>query len=98
MTKPQWKDATSYRKGETDKEPTTWTLRLDGVYVAITKSHIYYKGTWIMSFEPWFKHMEVGPAENFTAEQVQDLAARKAMDALRDTHNALRSLLYPGEI
>lgn len=45
----EWKDTTTYRRGETRGEnPTSWTLRTDRLRITVVSDHIHYAGQWIM--------------------------------------------------
>lgn len=50
MSKPDWKDATSYSQGQRGKtNPTAWECRVEGIRIWVSCGHIYYPGEWVMS-------------------------------------------------
>jgi hypothetical protein len=45
----QWKDATSYSKGQSGVvAQTAWSTEVDGLYIFVSCGHINYKGSWII--------------------------------------------------
>lgn len=53
--RPQWQDITSYSRGQADRIPSTWQLRLTrDVVITITRGHIYDRDNWVMHCRPWF--------------------------------------------
>lgn len=48
----QWKDATKYSRGDKERIPTVFEVKL-GVYrLVVMSSHIYYPGQWVMTLQP----------------------------------------------
>jgi hypothetical protein len=50
--KPEWKDETSYSRGDTKREPRTWTIKhgegsVTPLRVTVTR-HINYPGEWLL--------------------------------------------------
>ena len=44
-----WKDCTSYSRGNKERIPTAFELRFpSGLLLVIMSGHIYYKGEWVM--------------------------------------------------
>lgn len=47
---PEWKDATTYSQGERGKkEPSSWETVIAGVRVWVSKAHIGYPETWVVT-------------------------------------------------
>lgn len=44
----QWKDATSYQRGDKERIPTAYELKLTGLRIYITCAHIHHEPDWIM--------------------------------------------------
>lgn len=44
----EWKDTTSYSRGEKERKPNTWTVKNGGVSITVTCGHIHHPGAWIM--------------------------------------------------
>ena len=55
----EWKDTTSYRQGDKERVPTTWTRNLSGVRLTVTRSHIYYPDRWAYMAHPLFNVREL---------------------------------------
>lgn len=48
--KLNWIDITSYKKGDTERIPKTWELKLEELrYRVIVTRHIYYENTWLLT-------------------------------------------------
>lgn len=62
----QWKDITSYSRGG-DTTPHWWELCVRGVRLAVGDSHVYMKGSWLLTCLPFF--------------DLHQLAAKSEMDA-----------------
>lgn len=79
MTKLQWKDATSYSRGERGTvPPRTYATTVAGEGVAVTCGHIYYPGQWILR-SPGLGVIEPHPfaeVADMTPEQAQDAALK----------------------
>lgn len=55
-----WKDVSSYSKGDTDRSPRTVQLDVAGLRVVVTR-HIYHAPEdWVLNCEPWFSQRKVG--------------------------------------
>lgn len=44
----EWKDTTSYCRSDKKREPTAYTLKLEGLSITVTCGHIYHKPNWVM--------------------------------------------------
>ncbi len=50
---PQWKDTSSYSRGEKDRTPNSWSLKV-GIFDLIVHHHIYYEPSqWLASCSPY---------------------------------------------
>lgn len=47
-----WKDATSYSRGDKDRTPTVLEINLGAYRLVVMSSHIYYPGKWVMTLRP----------------------------------------------
>lgn len=45
----QWKDTTTYSRGDNVREPRIWKLELENKTVLVVHRHIWYENTWLMS-------------------------------------------------
>jgi hypothetical protein len=43
----EWKDTTSYSRGDKERVPTTFTIGGSRLSITVTCSHIYYKPGWV---------------------------------------------------
>jgi len=50
----EWKDATSYSRGEDHSSPRCWELQLEKFRLVIVYGHIYYPKEWVVHFYPLF--------------------------------------------
>jgi hypothetical protein len=44
----EWKDSTSYSKGDKERKQTAWTYQNDLLRITVTNNHRDYPGKWIM--------------------------------------------------
>lgn len=88
----EWKDTTTYRRGETRGEnPTSWTLRTDELRITVVSDHIHHAGQWIMHC-PELNLSEVPlylPADKVGANKAQE----RAVAVIRMTLESLLSSL-----
>jgi hypothetical protein len=55
-----WKDITSYSKGDIERKPRSWQLRMPGgLRLVIVWNHRDYPGEWICHLHPWFKEVRL---------------------------------------
>ncbi len=72
MSDIKWKDSASYRRGQTDRTPTVWMLRLSrDINITVLTGHIYAPDVWVMHCHPWFDTHELGLPDTATAEEAQ---------------------------
>ena len=89
-----WKDVTSYKRGDSERNPTSWTASFGAVLITVTSAHIYNRGAWTMHARPWFDtHDMEMPADEFTAEQAQSAALKKVSAVLDRARAALTAAL-----
>lgn len=48
MTKPEWTDATSYSRDDTDRKPTCHRITVGDLRISVTCGHIYHSPNWVM--------------------------------------------------
>ena len=48
MSKPEWKDITSFSRDDKKRIPTTYELDNGTLRIVITCKHFYYPGEWVM--------------------------------------------------
>ena len=72
-----WKDSTSYSRGDTARVPTTFTSKCGPLQLVVTKSHVHYPGRWVAHCHPLF---ETRPLEAHTREAAQDEVVRLARE------------------
>lgn len=77
MTQPKWKDETSFSRGETDRTPKTWVLKIGTLRLVVTR-HIHFKPyEWVTTCNPFFDNrrlssMEVDDAKTEALEIVRE--------------------------
>lgn len=49
----EWCDITSYSR-DRPRVPTSFVLKIGGLRLSVTSSHIYYPGKWVMHCQPFF--------------------------------------------
>jgi len=84
----KWKDTTGYSQNR-ERIPTTWTLQFAELSVTVTYSHIYFKGEWIASCEPFFLHRQLYVN---TAEEAQEKAFRMVKQSLAKVLSTLSEM------
>ena len=47
MPEAKWKDSTSYKRGDTERKPTTWEIEEGGLRVSVVWNHLYWPGRWV---------------------------------------------------
>ena len=52
----EWKDITSYSRGDTEKIPLWWKAEIKHIRLTVGNYHTYYpdKKTWLMHCKPWY--------------------------------------------
>lgn len=69
----EWKDATSYSRGQVDRTPTTFAARCGPMRLVVTSSHLHYPGEWVAHAFPLFENKALAATtrEEAQAEVVQ---------------------------
>ena len=80
-----WKDATTYSRGETDRNPRVWTANVGRLKMTVHR-HIHYpKNVWLLSCDPLFDcHQLESPEELMAKRQSAELIAGQLHKALAD--------------
>ena len=55
----EWKDITTYRNGEKDRTPTTFSAKCGPMRLVVTSSHIHYPGKWVAHGFPIFENKAI---------------------------------------
>lgn len=55
----EWKDISSFSRGETDRTPTVWELRPTPSVRLTVHRHISNPGAWHLSCEPWYSTFKI---------------------------------------
>jgi hypothetical protein len=86
-----WKDGTSYSRGDKDRTPRDWRATIDGM-VVIVHRHIHYPGLWLVSCA------DLG-VDTVPLDASEVGAAKR--EALRFLHDRLKGMMqnfpYPGD-
>ena len=69
----EWKDTTSYSKGDKDRIPSSWSANIGKLRIVVVSNHIHYPGRWVLHCSPFFNTHEL---KVDTKEQAQAEAAR----------------------
>lgn len=67
----EWKDTTSYSRGDTERKPTTFSAQCGPIRLVVTNGHIYSPGVWISHAYPLFESRELTAT---TREEAQEEA------------------------
>lgn len=71
----EWKDVTTYSRGDKERKPTTWEIKGGSLKIDVTCGYIHRKGEWIMHcFAVGIDTYHLKYAE--TKEQAQEAALR----------------------
>lgn len=94
----EWKDTTSYSRGQVDRTPTAFTAQCGPIRLVVTSSHIHYPGKWVAHGFPLFENkvLDAKTCEEAQAEAVQMAldwlsAAKTAIDAAMKNANPLHT-------
>lgn len=81
----EWKDTTSYSRGDLERVPRTWELRTQRIVVVVTR-HIDYPGKWLLRSHP------INLERTLNADEVEQ-AKLEALGYVRGyLHRALEDL------
>ena len=91
----QWKDATSYSRGERGQtEPRSWEIRMGHEYVVnvtVTRHIDYGNDAWLMLCFPLFPKGKLLESKDLADAKVEALTIVE--EALRHAHNAVEAHL-----
>jgi hypothetical protein len=87
-----WKDITSYSRGDKERIPTIFSLNAGNFRIVIMNSHIYYKGLWVLDAAPFFNLVQLKAK---TKEEAQEEAVHIVRKELK---RSLRSLHFDSEL
>lgn len=87
----EWKDVTSYSRDDRDRIPTSYAKSIGGLRLTITCGHIDDRGNWRVTCRPFFEKFLNKRVENYTAEQVQEIALKMLSDEIDGVNKALAS-------
>lgn len=85
MTKPIWKDSTSYSRSQKERIPTSYRTEVGPLTISVTKGHIYYKGEWYVRCSDLGIESVIGSADLITTEDAQKTAldmCKKRLEAM----------------
>lgn len=85
-----WKDATSYERGK-EKIPTAFAVEVDGLRIAITCAHIWFKGRWVMHCRELCFDTEP-LSEGISLEEAKQEAIDKVRERLSQLSGALAKI------
>lgn len=75
----EWKDTTSYSRGQVDRTPTTFAAQCGPMRLVVTSGHIHYPGKWVAHGFPLFENKALAAK---TREEAQAEAVQMAHDWL----------------
>ena len=76
----EWKDVTTYSRGQKERTPTAWQISSGTPRVYITNDHLHYKGLWIMHcFKVGIDTKQIA-ADNL--EDAKAMALKKVYEAI----------------
>ena len=85
-----WKDSTTYSRGQKERIPTSWTTKTESLSITVTKGHLYYKGEWVMHcFAVGMDTVQMKIPADSTPEQAQN----RAIEMVKRRLNILSSSL-----
>ena len=87
----EWKDTTTYSRGQKDRTPTTFSIRLTRQFsITITNAHIYYPGDWVMHLHPVFECRLLGAD---TLEEAKAEALQVALVEFDEAKSVIESVV-----
>ncbi len=88
LKKPQWKDETSYQRGEA-RDPKTWKMEIDLLCLVVTRHIHFAKDAWVFSFRPFY---EMHQLKSKDIKEAKAEALRLAIGKLGEHYYAIRDL------
>lgn len=74
----QWKDITSYSRGDKERKPTTFEARAGGLRIVVVYGHIDYRQQWTLWCKPFYDNY---PLEGVTTAEDAQFEARQLVRA-----------------
>lgn len=84
-----WKDVTSYKQGDRERKPTSYSTRVDWVKASITNSHITNKGRWSLSVTGMYDVRDMGLEGNVEPSEAILAAEKMIRECLESVLKAL---------
>ncbi len=70
-----WKDTTSYSRGQVNIIPSCWTLKTQHVTIDVLNGHIHFPGEWVMHCHSiGINKKRIGIVGQMTEEQAKETA------------------------
>ena len=92
----EWQDATSYSRGDKNRIPTAYSVRLTRDFsIYVTCDHVHYRGIWILQFPPFFREYKLGAITADEAKEAALLVASLAIAELSAAVQAVRNAQTP---
>lgn len=91
----EWKDATSYSRGERgSKPPTAWEATIEGARIFVMCGHISHKGEWVVRCDMLGIDLEhLGAVDEMTAEGAREDAVKFVVRAAERRLDHLKRLV-----
>lgn len=86
----QWKDITTYSRGDTDRNPHCWQVKIGKFKVTILNNHRDYNGIYVMHLDPHLidtRPLSVAFSLEDAKQQALDVARGIFEEALREIGN-----------
>jgi hypothetical protein len=84
-----WKNITSYSRGDNERIPRTWELSIDPVRIVITRHIHHAPDVWVLLCSPFCNQYEIS---NGTADEAKDAAVKYVHGCLRECLTKLDKL------
>lgn len=82
----EWRDTTSYSKGDSERVPTTYSIVSGDLYITITCGHIYHRPDWVMHCHAL--HMDTVPLKAKSVDAAKDESLNRVRKKLTELSNA----------
>ena len=80
----EWKDITSYSRGQVDRTPTTFSAQCGPMRLVVTSGHIHYPGRWVAHCFPIFENKVLNVDSRVAAQVECASLARQWVQAASD--------------
>lgn len=83
---PNWKDETSYGRGDKERVPRTWALDLGFFKVYVTRHRHYAESAWVLSMDSRMRELKSPNVDTarLEAQQIVEERLTKALELLRN--------------